>query len=65
MENYYELGSPVRYKYKNNKDIIVFKDVINKKDCQFIIDAIENRSKWEEAKTAQDAANQAVANNQG
>jgi Rps23 Pro-64 3,4-dihydroxylase Tpa1-like proline 4-hydroxylase len=51
MDNYYELESPVKYKYKNNKDIIIFKNVINKNDCQFIIDTIEKRCKWEDAKT--------------
>ena len=48
---FYELESDVKYKYENNKDIIVFKNVIKKNDCQFIIDAIEKRCQWEDATT--------------
>lgn len=48
---FYDLNGDIKYKHKINKDIITFKNVLKKNDCQFIIDTIENRCQWEEAKT--------------
>ena len=30
LKDFYQLDSDIKYKYKNNKDIIVFKNVIKK-----------------------------------
>jgi hypothetical protein len=51
VKDFYELESPVKFKYKNTDDIIVFKNVIKKDDCKFIIDTIENKASWDEATT--------------
>ena len=51
LKDFYELDSDVKYKYKNNKDIIVLKNVIKKDDCKFIIDTVEDRCQWQDATT--------------
>lgn len=49
--DYFELESSVIYDYTNQSDIIIFKNVIKKEECEFIINTIENRCEWREATT--------------